>query len=116
MKVDADGIGAEKVYKAGEISIPTGFYRVEEITQETCTIRRMPGTEYDLSFRFHQKAPPRWVIGAMVECRLNPKSPTGRTIKRWEDWDNQQSSNEPGARPGGVDGQKTGIHKSSGGH
>lgn len=89
MKLEVDGNGAEKVYKAGEIFIPPGFYRVEEITTENCTIRRMPGTEYDLSFRFHQKAPPRWVVGCIVEARLNLRSPTGRTIMRWEDWDKE---------------------------
>ena len=87
MNVDALGEGAEKVYKAGEIFIPPGFYRVEEITTETCTIRRMPASGAELAFRFHQKAPARWVVGATVEARLNPSSPTGRTIKRWEDWD-----------------------------
>ncbi len=89
MKVDVTGEGAEKVYDAGSIYVLPGLYRVEEITQEVCTIRRLPATHECLGFRFHQSAPSNWEVGCTVEVRLNPSSPTGRTIQRPERWEEE---------------------------
>ncbi len=89
MKVDAAGAEAGKVYDAGSVYIPIGLYRVEEITPETCTIRRLPASDECLSFRFHQSAPSNWEVGCIVEVRLNPSSPTGRTIQRPERWEEE---------------------------
>lgn len=93
MKVDATGHGAEKVYDAGGIYIPSGLYRVEEITQVTCTIRRLPAGDGCLAFRLHQSAPSNWEVGCTVEVRFTPTSPTGRIIQRPERWADENPRN-----------------------